>query len=127
MTKTIAATAIVGFISVLSAAAAQAEASAPHILKPLHGVSFEIGTKRAVSYFVRDNGACKLVVTLADSMSEHGDATFSATRFEAAVSAGKSTRYRSSEGKTLEFGCHDKAQAMSVKPIEQVGFGWTTK
>jgi hypothetical protein len=34
-------------------------------MKPLQGVSFDIGTKRAVSYFLSDNGACKLTLTLA--------------------------------------------------------------
>ena len=43
-----------------------ADPASPLIMKPLQGVSFDIGTKRAVSYFLSDNDACKLTLTLAE-------------------------------------------------------------
>jgi hypothetical protein len=36
------------------------------ILKPLHGVSFDIGTKRTVSYFLSDGDTCKLTLMLVE-------------------------------------------------------------
>jgi hypothetical protein len=36
------------------------------IMKPLQGVSFDIGTKRAVSYFLSDGDTCKLTLMLAE-------------------------------------------------------------
>ena len=43
-----------------------ANPASPLTMKPLQGVSFDIGTKRAVSYFLSDNDACKLTLTLAE-------------------------------------------------------------
>lgn len=45
--------------------------TSPLTMKPLQGVSFDIGTKRAVSYFLSDEDSCKLTLTLAEVV--HGD------------------------------------------------------
>jgi hypothetical protein len=37
-------------------------------MKPLHGVSFDLGTKRAVSFFSSVAGHCKLVLTYAEPL-----------------------------------------------------------
>jgi hypothetical protein len=113
MTKIVALAAALS----LSTLATVAQASEPLTMKPLHGISFDVGSDRAASYFVSDKGKCKLVLTLADPNGEF--ATFSATRFEAAIEAGKTTRYVS-HGKTFEFGCAPDAQAMDVMQVSQL-------
>jgi uncharacterized low-complexity protein len=121
-TKKIAiAAAFTGLLALANAGAAQAdEASSALTMKPLHGVSFDVGAERAVSYFVSENSQCKLVVTLAGAPNWDDKGSFTATRFEAAILAGKATRYLSSEGKAFEFACAADAQAMNVKQVEQV-------
>jgi len=47
-----------------------ADPASPLTMKPLQGVSFDIGTKRAVSYFLSDNDACKLTLTLAEVVQD---------------------------------------------------------
>ena len=37
-------------------------------LKPLSGLSFDIGTKRALSYFLSEERQCKLTLIVADQM-----------------------------------------------------------
>lgn len=123
-TKIIAATALTGLLALHNAGAVQAaESSSQLTMKPLHGISFDVGTQRAVSYFLSDNGRCKLVLTLAEQPNWDDGPSLSATRFEAAVPGGKSTRFNSPEGKALEFACQTDAQAMSVKAVEQVAVG----
>jgi hypothetical protein len=87
-------------------------------MKPLHGVSFDIGSAHAVSYFVSEAGRCQLVLTLGaePNWNENG---FETKRFEAAIKAGNATRY-SSEGKTFEFSCAADAQALAVRPVGEL-------
>ena len=43
-----------------------ADPAMPLTMRPLQGVSFDIGTKRAVSYFLSDDDVCKLTLMLAE-------------------------------------------------------------
>ena len=87
-------------------------------MHPMQGTTLDVGGNRGVTYFVRDNGRCKLVVTLA---AEPGvDASsFTATRFEATIEGGESTRYVSDDGGAVDFDCEPSAQTVSVRPVEQ--------
>jgi hypothetical protein len=88
-------------------------AQAAETVKPLQAVSFHAGSKHAVGYFLKDHDACQLVVTAAD------DAHYAPTRFETAIADGASTTYEFA-GKSLEFGCRDHAQLMTVNTFEAV-------
>jgi hypothetical protein len=88
--------------------------AAEQTMKPLQGVSFHAGTKHAVAYYLDDDSHCKLVLTLAEEPRD-SKANFEATRFEAAIAAGESTRYQFVEGASLEFTCHSEARAMKVR------------
>ncbi len=83
-------------------------------MKPLQGVSFDIGTKRAVSYFLSDNGACKLTLTLAEVVQDDEVNGLTAARMTVAVEGDKVAHFDTAEGKSLEFKCQAGAQAMSV-------------
>ena len=97
-------------LSILSVSAAQATET----VKPLQGISFHAGTKHAAVYFLNHNTACKLVLTLAD------DVRYAPVRFEAAIADGSSKQYGLAEGKSLEFACHDRGQAMTINTLEAV-------
>jgi len=118
LTKIIAGTAFAAVLSLSTAAATQA--ADEMTMKPLQGVSFDVESKRAVSYYLNDAGTCKLVLTLAGEPDLGEVASFTATRFEAAIGAGKMARFVVGEGKSLEFACHAGAQVMSVRGLEQV-------
>ncbi len=70
-------------------------------MRPLRGLSFDIGSERAVSYFSDENGRCNLVITHAGQPNWDDGASFTATRFETAIQPGNSTRYVSN-GTALE-------------------------
>lgn len=89
-------------------------------MKPHHGVSFDVGSERAVSYFLAEDGACKLVLTLAGEPDWDNPRTFAPTRFEARIVAERTIRYSATQGKALEFSCGAGAQTMSVTGIEQI-------
>lgn len=87
-------------------------------VKPLDALSFKISEKRAVGYFQSESGACKLVLTVAAEPDWTQAESFTASRFEAAIPAGKSTRYQG-EGPPIDFSCHAGALAMSATVVKQ--------
>ncbi len=123
-TKTVAiATALAGVL--LSAHAGSVEAADIGLLKmkPMQGVSFDVGAERAVSYFLADNGRCKLVVTRAEEPNWDEGGTFRTTRFEAAIVAGKATQYAPGTGQVFEFACLEEARAMTLKSVDVIAAG----
>jgi len=125
--NTAIATALTAILS-LNAFSAQAADASPQRamnMKPLQGVSFEVGTQHAVSYFLSEDGTCKLVLTLGGAPNWNEVASLTVTRFEAAIPAHKETRFRSAEGKIIAFACHAGAKSMSVEGMEQVAIGAT--
>jgi hypothetical protein len=88
-------------------------------MKPLQGVSFDIGTKRAVSYFLSDGDTCKLTLMLAEVV--YGDEVngLAVTRLTVAVEADKAVHLDTAEGKSLELKCQAGAQVMSINVSNQ--------
>jgi hypothetical protein len=94
-----------------------ADPASPLIMKPLQGVSFDIGTKRAVSYFL----TCKLTLTLAEVVHDDEVNGLTAVRMTVAVEVGKVAHF-DTEGKSLEFKCQAGAQAMIATMIIRVAY-----
>ena len=117
--KTITGTA---FAAVLFSLSNGAATQAPDVvtMTPVQALSFNVETKHAVSYFLSANGTCKLVLTVAEAPDAEDVTKFVATRFEAAIDAGKTTRFDVITGKSLDFACQADAQSMSVTAVDQV-------
>ena len=95
-----------------------ANPTSPLTMNPLQGVSFDIGTKRAVSYFLSDDEECKLTLMLAELVNDDEANGLAATRMTVAVEVGKAARLDTAEGKSLEFKCQPGGQEMSIDVIE---------
>jgi hypothetical protein len=104
----------------LSASVAAADGSSALTMKPKHGISFDVGTKHVIGYFLNDNNLCNLTLMVAEAFNGDDVPSETAARFEVAIDAGKTARLDTAEGKSLEFACMADAQAMSVKALEQV-------
>ena len=76
---TSAAVAVLAGLVLASAPSKAASADYTLTMKPLHGISFDVGTKRAVSYFLSVAGQCRLVLTLADPPDREQSAGFTTT------------------------------------------------
>jgi hypothetical protein len=68
-----------------------------------------------VSYFLSDNNACKLTLTLAEVVHDDEVNGLTATRMTVAVEADKAANLDTAEGKSLEFKCQPGAQMMSIE------------
>ena len=89
-------------------------------MKPLHGVSFDLGTKRAVSYFSSVAGHCKLVLTYAEPLVWDTPPDPVVTRFETDLLAGRTFRYASHENAIADFRCGAHAKSMTIKLLRHV-------
>lgn len=88
-------------------------------MKPKAGISFDVGTKRAVGYYLAEGGICNLTVLMADT-GLNDEVKGAATRVSVPVIPKKAARIDTAEGKTLEFSCAPSAQAMTVNVLEKV-------
>ncbi len=120
------ATVLTGVLAMANLGAVQAGDSSPgwKPMKPLYAVSFDVGRKHVLSYFLSKNGLCDLTTMVTDRPDEasEGDEipTLATVRFKATIDGGKTARLDTAEGKSLEYACAADAQAMSVRQVNQV-------
>lgn len=115
--KTILSTAAVCIITATTVMAGQGVR--PIELTPGHGQSFDLGNKRAVSYFLDRDGVCHLTLMLSDPYTED-TVPGAATRMTVAIAPGRPARVETSNGKSLGFDCGVNAAKMTVTPIDQI-------
>ena len=124
--KIFVATALTGVLAVANLGAVQAGDSSPEWkpMKPLYAISFDVGRKHVLSYFLSKNGLCDLTILVTDRPDEEAEGdeipTLATVRFHAAVDGGKTLQYGTAEGRSLEYACATDAQAMSVRQVNQV-------
>ena len=102
------------FAAIVLSAGLSVASQAAETVQPQQGISFHTETKDAVAYYLADNGACKVIVTLADKTA------YAPTRFQKAVEAHKSALYPVDAGKALEFACLEDAHAMTINLLATV-------
>jgi hypothetical protein len=83
-------------------------------------LNVEVGGKQAVSYFLNEQGLCKLTLMVAEAFNGEDVPNLTTVRFETAVDPGRSANFTTAEGKSLEFTCQAGALAMSVAAPELV-------
>lgn len=96
-------------------------------LKPIDGVSLDVGTKRVVGYYVADKNGCQLTLMMGERAIEDEVPAFSAARLKQTVAANASARVETPEGETLEFACQPKAASMTVRVLKTVAYKRTDR
>ena len=97
MKATIAATVLAGF-AVTGATLTKAEDGPPLLtMKPLHAVSFDVGRKHAVSFFLSEKGQCKLTMVVADAMQGDVSPIDTPVRFDVAINDNDGTSFRKNQ------------------------------
>jgi hypothetical protein len=122
LAKNLAVTAALAALAVANLGTLQAAEMPPRqmTMKPLQGISFDVGTKHAVSYFVSEDGLCNVTLLVAEALVGDKVPTAPATRFEVAIDPGKTGRINTGEGATFEFTCSAGAQAMIFTAVDQL-------
>ena len=109
----------VAVAAIASGAVAETTASMA-TLKPRQGVSLDVGSKRAVGYFLADSRICNLTLLVADRMADGAGSIPAATRLQFEVAAGADVRVDTSEGKALAFACATDAKSMRIDTLDQL-------
>lgn len=128
-TKFIAGTALTGVLAMAYPGAIQAEDLSPgsKAMKPLYAVSFDVGRKHVLSYFLKKGGQCDLTMMVTDRPDEtpwwsNDIPTLSTAQFKAQITGGETALFGfgATEGRALEYACATGAQAMSVRQVYAV-------
>lgn len=94
------------------------------VLKPADGQSFEVGSGKAVGYFLAKNGACELTLMVAP-IGDLDDVKGAGSRVRFTVAPGQTGAFESPEGGALQFSCAGDAKSLTVKPFQRVAFAET--
>lgn len=86
---------------------------------PLKAINLDVGAKRAIGYYLADNGSCNLTVLLSDVNYQDDGTTPSASRVNVTVAAGTSAKVDTIDGTTMQFSCAAGAADMTVKTFER--------
>jgi hypothetical protein len=103
--------------------------SAADVVRPLAGLSFDLGSKKAVGYFVAESAGCNLTLLVGDSArdaSEGAKGTVPA-RFNTLIASGRTARIDSGEGLSVEFFCSTGAKWLTTRVMEQVAYSVPAK
>jgi hypothetical protein len=95
------------------------------VMSPGKGLSLDIGTKHAVSYFEGKTEGCQLTVVVAKNADGEVSEDSPGTRFTALVSPGASAIIDAADGKSAEFRCGPSAKNMSARVFDRPA--WTGK
>ncbi len=115
---TAASLAFAALAVVHGAVPARADGSKELRVAPAKAIIMDVGAKRAIGYYLSENGACNLTVLLSDVNYLDGT-TPSASRVNVNVAAGTSAKVDTIDGTTMQFTCASGASAMTVKTFER--------
>jgi hypothetical protein len=118
-------TAVTLILTVLAGAYGAAPVSAGEAkelkVAPLKVINLDVGAKRAIGYYLAENGACNLTVLLSDVNYLDGT-TPSASRVNVDVAAGTSAKVDTIDGTTMQFTCAAGATGMTVRTFERFAY-----
>jgi hypothetical protein len=119
-----AAIAIVGAAGLGATAGHAGEFSSATVVKPKAGLSFPVGSKQAVGYFVAERGGCDLTLLVGEAGEAASEAAKggSAARFSTLVAPGRTARIDTADGPSVEFFCSTGASFLTTRVIERLAY-----
>jgi len=97
--------------------ASAGETASMHVLKPMQGVSLDMGTKKVAAYYLANDKTCDLTVTIADLPDADGNVSGGSTRITMPVAVGSKARVYTAEGRALEASCSLAANIVTLRPL----------
>lgn len=93
------------------------------LIRPLYAISFEVGRKQVLSYFLSKHRACDLTVMITDKPDKAPGGReippVTTTRLQTKIHGGNTAWLDTAEGKALEYACVKGAQLMKVRQVNQ--------
>jgi hypothetical protein len=119
-------TLISGLAMLSGAAGASAGEPAAYHVKPLKGITFSVGSKRAVGYYTSDEHACRLTLMLSDAYTGNEKSFSEPVRVNLTIGEGASGSVDALEGSAV-FRCAPGATAMTMQLVQRVAYNAAAK
>ena len=100
------------------------EFSSATVVKPKAGLSFPVGSKQAVGYFLAERGGCDLTLLIGDAGEAASEAAKGgiSSRFSTLVAAGRTARIDTADGPSVEFFCSTGTSFLTARVFERVAY-----
>jgi hypothetical protein len=120
LTKSIKGVAFSGLLIASVAVVATVAASATALpgettYVPMQAISHDLGSKAAIGYFIREAGACQVVMMIGEKADAEASSTFSAARLRLALLPGQRAGLDSEEGRSIDLSCGEGAETLTVR------------
>ena len=118
---------LISALAMLSGAAgASAGEPAAYHVKPLKGITFSVGSKRAVGYYTSDDHVCRLTLMLSDAYTGNEKSFSEPVRVNLTIGEGASGSVDALEGSAV-FRCAPGATAMTMQLVQRVAYNAAAK
>jgi hypothetical protein len=114
LTRSFAALALACVTTTVAVDAADAHRNRTDTFRSAQAISYQLGSKRAVGYFVRVDGACQVTLMIAEAIDPELAQPTSAARLSLAMMPGQKAALASEEGESLELTCGSGAETVLV-------------
>ena len=98
----------------VSAATPFRVSSGLHKFRALEAMSYELGSKRAIGYFVSQSGQCQVTLMIAEAVDPDEGRALSAARISVSMVPGQSATLDSEEGSSMVLTCGSGGETMKV-------------
>ncbi|HZF36582.1 MAG TPA: hypothetical protein VE914_22520 [Candidatus Angelobacter sp.] len=120
LTKSIKGIAFSGLLIASLAAVATVASSATALpgettYVPMQAISHDLGSKAAIGYFVREAGACQVVMMIGEKADAETASMSSAARLRLALLPGQRAGVDSEEGRSIDLTCGEAADTLIVR------------
>jgi len=82
---------------------------------PMQAISHDLGSKAAIGYFVREAGACQVVMMIGEKADAESASMSSAARLRLALLPGQRAGVDSEEGRSIDLTCGEAADTLIVR------------
>ena len=103
-------------------ASASTAASDTKVLSEHKAASFNVGTKKAVAFYIKDAGQCNVTVMMSETYSEQLPYDLATVRFTSKVAPNTTSEVVTSDGSKLALSCAQNASNLIVEGLEQVAY-----
>ena len=120
LTKSIKGLAFSGLLIASLAAVATVASNASTALPaettyvPMQAISHDLGSKAAIGYFVREGGACQVIMMIGDKADAESASMSLAARLRLALLPGQRAGLDSEEGRSIDLTCGEAADTLIV-------------
>lgn len=90
------------------------------------GATLDLGTKRAVAYYVKDANTCQVSVIVSETYPEQIPFELASVRFSTSVPAGTSSEIATSDGGLIALSCDKGADALTVESRDSLAWSPAT-